>query len=199
MLYRIAALVVVALLAAAPAAAAAAEPLWPGRPASPTFHVSLDDADLRQQQQQQQMLGRLWAFASLNYLYCDVVGLMDANMLRQYQSGTVNGVPMNENFLLGATLMMQVPLSMVFLSVALPPRASRIANISAGTFMTTVQTATLLVGRPTRYYLASSIIEIGTTAFITVYAWRRMRPDARVTPTLGLHDETTTVGLQVAF
>jgi Family of unknown function (DUF6326) len=125
---------------------------------------------------QQRLMSSLWTFASLNYLYCDVIGLMDSNMLRQYESGTVDGLVINENFLLGATIMMQVPLSMVFLSTALSPRASRIANISAGALMTAVQTATLFVGKPTKYYAFSSGLEIATTAFITGYALFYMKP-----------------------
>jgi hypothetical protein len=125
---------------------------------------------------QQRILSSLWIFASLNYLYCDVIGLMDSNMLRQYQSGEVGGFVINENFLLGATILMQVPLSMVFLSTALSPRASRIANITAGTLMTAVQTATLFVGKPTKYYAFSSGVEIATTSFITLYALLSMKP-----------------------
>ncbi len=130
---------------------------------------------------QQQLMSSLWTFATLNYLLCDVVGLMDSNMLRQYQSGKVDGLAIDENFLLGATIMMQVPLSMVFLSTALSPRASRIANIGAGAFMTAVQTATLFMGRPTKYYAFSSGVEIATTAFITGYALLYMKPP-KVTP-----------------
>jgi len=125
---------------------------------------------------QQRLLSSLWAFATLNYLYCDVVGLMDSNILRQYGEGEVDGVAIDESFLLGATVFMQVPLSMVFLSTALPPRASRIANIAAGTIMTTAQTATLFWGKPTSYYLFSSAVEIATTSFITGYAIFAMKP-----------------------
>ena len=40
------------------------------------------------------MLSSLWLFALLNYLYCDVASLMDSAMLRQYLTGTVNGMAM---------------------------------------------------------------------------------------------------------
>jgi hypothetical protein len=125
---------------------------------------------------QQQFLSSLWIFASLNYLYCDVAGLMDSKMLRQYLGGEIDGFKINESFLFGATILMQVPLSMVFLSTALSPRASRIANISAGAFMTAVQTATLFLGKPSKYYALSSGIEIATTGFITAYALFAMKP-----------------------
>jgi hypothetical protein len=146
-------------------------------------------------EERQLVLSGLWTFATLNYLYCDVIGLMDANMLRKYQSGTVDGLKISEGFLVGATLFMQVPMSMVFLSYGLNPKASRIANISAGTLMTAVQTATLFVGKPTPYYLTSSIIEIATTTFITAYAWRGLRPP-RVLPTADVRRDTVVLGLR---
>jgi hypothetical protein len=145
---------------------------------------------------QQRLLSGLWAFATLNYLYCDVIGLMDSKMLKQYSEGVVDGVTINENFLLGATILMQVPLSMVFLSTALPPRASRIANIAAGALMTTVQTATLFIGEPTKYYLFSSAVEIATTSFITGYAIFAMKP-SNVLPTVEANKDS--VALKVRF
>jgi Family of unknown function (DUF6326) len=38
------------------------------------------------------ILSTLWIFATLNYLYCDVVGLMNPDVLRQYLTGSVNGI-----------------------------------------------------------------------------------------------------------
>ena len=34
------------------------------------------------------LLSTLWIFAILNYLYCDIMGLMDVNLLKQYLTGT---------------------------------------------------------------------------------------------------------------
>lgn len=142
------------------------------------------------------ILSSLWAFATLNYLYCDVVGLMDSSMLNEYLDGEVGGVEMNDEFLLGATILMEVPMSMVFLSQVLQPRALRIANIGAGILMTSVQTATLFVGEPSSYYLFSSIVEIATTGFITAYAFRALEP-SRLQPSVAVgHDS---LGVRVRF
>lgn len=131
--------------------------------------------------ERQRLLSGLWTFATLNYVYCDVIGLMDADLLRQYQAGSVDGVKLSDGFLLGGVLLMEVPMSMVVLSSALNPKASRVANISAGLLMTAVQGASLSIGRPTPYYLASSVVEMATTSFITLYAWRGLKPP-RVQP-----------------
>ena len=117
------------------------------------------------------ILSTLWIFAMLNYLYCDVMSLMDASLLNQYLTGTVNGMELNENFLLGAAVLMEIPIAMVLLSRILNRRANRIANIIAGTIMTLVQITSLFVGAPAKYYLFCSIFEIGATGFIVGYAW----------------------------
>ncbi len=45
------------------------------------------------------LLSTLWIFVTLNYLYCDLMGLMDSNLLKQYLTGTVGGLALNEQFL----------------------------------------------------------------------------------------------------
>jgi len=124
-------------------------------------------------------LSLLWIFASLNYIYCDVLGLMDHDLLRQYVTGRVNGLDVNKGFLFGAALLVEIPMAMVLLSQVLPPTASRWANLVAGTTMTVVQLATLFVGgAPTAYYAFFSLVEIACTAYIvrTAWTWRVPAP-----------------------
>jgi hypothetical protein len=118
-------------------------------------------------------LSTLWLFATLNYLYCDVAGLMDRELLTGYLAGNVGGLEISQGFLLGAGILVEIPIAMVLLSRVLKYRANRWANIAAGTVMTVVQLATLfLAGTPTIYYLFFSVIEIATTAFIVWSAWK---------------------------
>jgi hypothetical protein len=117
-------------------------------------------------------LSTLWITASLSYLYCDVISLMDPELLRQYLTGNVNGLATTPVFLLGAAILISIPITMVLLSRVLQYRANRWANITAATFMTAVQTATLFFGWPAPYYLYLSIIEITCTVLIVRYAWK---------------------------
>lgn len=123
------------------------------------------------------LLSTLWIFAVLNYLYCDIMGIMDVNLLKQYMTGMVNGMEMNENLLLAAAILMEIPMVMVLLSRILNYRSNRLANIIAGIIMTLVQTATLFAGEPTKYYVFCSIIEIATTLVIVVLAWKWKNSD----------------------
>ena len=117
------------------------------------------------------ILSTLWIFATLNYIYCDVLGLMDPGLLRQYLTGSVNGIHITQGFLLGAGILVEIPMAMALLSRVLSYRANRWANVAAGSVMTVVQCLTLVLAPSAGYYIFYSIIEIACTAFIVWYAW----------------------------
>jgi len=125
-------------------------------------------------------LSTLWIFAALNYLYCDVISLMDPELLPLYLRGNINGLELTPGFLLGAAILIEIPISMVLLSRVLRYRANRWANIAAATIMTAVQSATLFIGVPAPYYFFFSVIEIATTVLIVWYAWNWREPVAKV-------------------
>src|ERR687897_205862 len=125
-------------------------------------------------------LSTLWIFVVLNYLYCDIVSLMDPELLPQYLAGNVNGLEFTPGFLLGAAILVEIFISMVLLSRVLRYRANRWANIAAATIMTAVQSATLFIGVPAPYYLFFSVIEIATTVLIVWFAWNWREPVAKV-------------------
>ncbi len=123
-------------------------------------------------------LSTVWIFAMLNYLYCDVVTLMDPGFLKELMAGSVDGIRFTQGFLLGAAILMEIPIAMVLLSRLLKYRANRWTNIVAGTIMTIVQFSSLFFGSsPTNYYIFFSIIEIGSTAFIAWSAWKWPAPE----------------------
>jgi hypothetical protein len=122
-------------------------------------------------------LSTLWIFVMFNYLYCDVLGLMDPESLRGFLDGNVGGIDITQGFLLSASILMEIPMAMVLLSRVLKYRANRWANIGAGTLMTVVQFSTLFFGSsPTPFYLFFSVIENACTSVIVWYAWKS--PDA---------------------
>jgi MFS family permease len=123
-------------------------------------------------------LSLLWIFVLFNYLYCDLVGLMDSELLRQYLTGRVGGMDLDQGFLLGASVLMELPMAMILVSRLAPERVNRWANVVAGGVMTAVQAATLLAGTPTAYYAFFSVIEIGCTLLIVRSAWTWHPPPA---------------------
>ncbi len=121
------------------------------------------------------LLTTAWIFVTVNYLYCDLIGLMDAKLLKQYLMGNVEGFVIDESFLLYAGMLMEIPMAMILLSKILAKKANCWANIIAGSAKTVVMIATLFMGSVTRYYYFFAVIEIATTVFIFVYATQWLR------------------------
>jgi len=117
------------------------------------------------------LLSTIWIFATFNYLYCDVLSLMDSELLKQYLTGRVNGMEFSQGFLLGAAILVEIPIAMVLLSRVLKYRVNRWANIIAGVVMTLVQAASLFAGTPAMYYVFCSVLEISSTVVIVWFAW----------------------------
>ncbi len=75
-------------------------------------------------------LSQLWLFALLNYLYADVLALFDI-------VGSQDPAPhLPQWALLGAAVLMEIPIAMILASRLLPFRANRLANIIAGAIET---------------------------------------------------------------
>jgi hypothetical protein len=123
-------------------------------------------------------LSTLWLFATLNYIYCDVLALMNPSMLKGFLAGHVAGIDVTQGFLLASGALVEVPMAMVLLSRLLGYRANRIANIAAGAFMTAVQLGSNFVGAPAPYYVFFSVVEIATTVAIVWFAWSWTREHA---------------------
>lgn len=114
----------------------------------------------------------LWTVTMFNYLYCDLVGLMDTEQLRQFVDGRVGDIEITQTFLLGAAVLMEIPIAMIAVSWLAPARVVRWANVAAGVVMTLVQVATLAMDAPTPYYAFFSAFEIAATVTIAALAWR---------------------------
>ena len=118
------------------------------------------------------LFSTLWVFVTLNYLYCDVLGFFDPATLKELITGTVGNLQITPGFLMGAAILMEIPISLVLLSRVLKYGANRWVNIVAGIIMTLVQVSSLFFGStPTPYYIFFSVIEIACTGFIVWFAW----------------------------
>lgn len=123
------------------------------------------------------LVSALWLFAILNYLYCDVLGSHDADYMRDILDGT-GPVQLNQGALLGAGILMTIPIAATLISRIASHRLARWYSVVAGSVMTLVQVATLFVGTATMYYTYFSIIEIATTATIVWIALKKWKVDA---------------------
>ena len=126
-------------------------------------------------------LSTLWLFAMLNYLYADVMTLMDPEELKVIMSGGVGPIQISQGFLLGAAILMETAIAMVLLSRFLKYRINRWANIIAGLIHTLAVFMSMFVGdTPALYYLFFGTIEIGCTLLIIWYAVRWPKIEQRI-------------------
>lgn len=117
-------------------------------------------------------ISTLWIFVVANYLYCDVLSLMDPTFIRALFQGGPPGLPMTESFLLYAGFLMEIPMAMIVVSRYMEHRANRWLNLIAGTLMAIVQIGSFWMGTgPTLHYVFFSAVEIGTLATIVWTAW----------------------------
>jgi hypothetical protein len=115
----------------------------------------------------------LWIFAIFNYLYADIVTLMDPVFLKQIMVGQAGSFQITQGFLLGAAILMETAIAMVILSRVLGYGANRWANIIVGVIHTAAVISSVFVGgtMPALYYIFFATIEIVCTSLIVWYAW----------------------------
>lgn len=116
-------------------------------------------------------LSALWASVTFCYLYGDYFGLYRPGTLQSMLDGRMGPLgPTTQEILLGTAAMMAIPSLMVFLCLALPPQANRLANVFFGLAFTAV----MLVSMPGGwwFYQALGLVEVTLTITIVVYAWR---------------------------
>ncbi len=104
-------------------------------------------------------------------MYADVLNLFD---IVYNGKGSIQFTPAT---LLGASVLVEVPMAMVVFSRLLKYRANRLTSIIVGAVYTLVTLLTQFIiplsnGTTTGYYLFFGAIEIVTTAFIVWYAWK---------------------------
>lgn len=117
-----------------------------------------------------ELLFTLWVFVMFLYAYCDILGLYDVEILKKLLSGSIDGIVMDQNMLLAASVLMILPITTILITRIASYPIARWTNIGVGSFKTLVMLATLLTPC-TIYYWLFAVIEISTTIAIVWLAW----------------------------
>src|SRR3546814_3416581 len=81
------------------------------------------------------VLSTLWIFVTLNYLYCDILTLMSPEMLNSLiTTGGAGGIDMNETTLLGAAILLEIPIGLVLRSEEHTSELQSLMRISYAVF-----------------------------------------------------------------
>lgn len=97
------------------------------------------------------LLPLLWTFLTVNYIFCDVFTLHLAKSLEVILAGGPSGMPITEEFLLMFSVILQIPMLMIPLSLILVTKLNKYSNIIAGVITTSVQAFTVFMGGTLHY------------------------------------------------
>ena len=122
-------------------------------------------------------LSLLWVFVMLNMFYADVLSFMSAGTLKDILAGHAGQIAITPNFLLLAAVMTEVPIAMVVLSLVLPHRAARWANVGAAVFTIAY---IIGLGSASPHYVFIAGIETLACIVIAWQAWTWRVPAASV-------------------
>jgi hypothetical protein len=116
-------------------------------------------------------LAMLWASLMFLYIYVDYFHLYMPGMIKYIQAGRVFKFDITQGFLLAALTSMTIPALMIFLSVALPAKVNRWANIIIAAVFIPF-TLFNLVGETWMHMMFGAVVEVVLLCLIIRYAWK---------------------------
>lgn len=121
------------------------------------------------------VLSTLWIFVLFNMVFADIVGFMNPGALEGIITGAV-GIEITQELLLVFSVLLEIPIAMIFLSRILKYRINRWANIVA-----CVITTLFVIGGGSAYlsYLFFATVEVVCMLFLIWYAWTWRQPEAQ--------------------
>ena len=114
-------------------------------------------------------IAALWASTMFLFGYVDLFGMFRADIRADIEAGKMFVFSIGQASLLGVTLYVALPSLMVFLSLVLPVRVTRVANMALAVIYG-LTIAGSAVGE-WNYYILGSAIEAALLAGIVYYAW----------------------------
>ena len=114
-------------------------------------------------------IAALWASTMFLFGYVDLFGMFRADIRADLEAGKMFVFSIGQASLLGVTLYVALPSLMVFLSLVLPVRVTRMANMALAVIYG-LTIAGSAVGE-WNYYILGSAIEAALLAGIVYYAW----------------------------
>ena len=122
-----------------------------------------------------------WASMLFIFLYVDLISMYRADIRADIEAGKVFAFTIGQGVLLGMTVYILIPSLMLFLSLVLPVRIARTANVVAAALYA-ITVAGGAVGE-WNYYILGSVVEVALLSAVAYYAWTWPKAfDAVTTP-----------------
>lgn len=122
-------------------------------------------------------LSALWATLMFLYVYVDIFGFYKPGTIEDILAGRVWEFEITQAWALGGLALMTIPSLMVFLSLALPAREARWANIATAALFVAVSIGNA-VGETWAFFWLGSAVEVALLLLILRYAWTWPRSPA---------------------
>jgi len=116
-------------------------------------------------------LAGLWATVMFMYIYVDIIGFFSPGVIDDILVGKTWVFDITQTWMLFSVMLMTIPSLMVFLSLALPAKANRYANIGIGAIYIFIALGTA-VGEINAYYIFGSAVEAVLLSMIVWIAWK---------------------------
>ena len=116
-------------------------------------------------------LAGLWATVMFMYIYVDIIGFFSPGVIEDILVGKAWVFDITQTWMLFSVMLMTIPSLMVFLSLALPAKANRYANIGIGAIYIFIALGTA-VGEINAYYIFGSAVEAVLLSMIVWIAWK---------------------------
>ncbi len=114
-------------------------------------------------------ISALWASMLFVFAYVDLFSLYRADVRADIEAGKISAFSIGQGYLLGVMVYVALPSLMVFLSLVLPVKVTRMANL-----VLAVLYALTIVGSAVgewSYFVLGSAIEVALLGSIAYYAW----------------------------
>jgi hypothetical protein len=115
-------------------------------------------------------IAALWTSMLFIFAYVDLFSLYRADVRADLEAGKMFAFTIGQGFLLGVTIYIVLPSLMLFLSLVLSARVTRIANLVAAVLYA-VTIAGSAIGESNYYYILGSLTEAALLAGVVYYAW----------------------------
>ena len=116
-------------------------------------------------------LATLWASLMFLIIYLDYFHLYMPSKIEDIQTGKVFVFDITQGFLLAALASVTIPALMIFLSLALPARVNRCANISIAAVYIPFMLFNL-AGEAWIHMVFGAIVEVVLLCLVIRYAWK---------------------------
>ncbi|MFI2364070.1 DUF6326 family protein [Promicromonospora sp. NPDC019610] len=123
-------------------------------------------------------LAAAWTSFMFLYAYVDILGFFTPGIVEDILDGRVFEFDLSQTFSTTALTLMAVPIFMVVLSMTLPARVSRIANLVVAAVYVPVTVFNVAGGFWLYFYGLGVVLELIVLALVLRYAWTWPRTDA---------------------